>query len=188
MRMMTPARYWRWKDDALPKRIWHYAKVLRRKATVISLEAAPYFYALSQNFGSIEEDHLVAYQDGRLTLAARNVYDALLSGGPLDSITLRKAARMAGAKESEWNRRCGSADGPQDPPVGVGAGSRRYAFISTIVASTSQLSRRRKITNHGAAAPAGTPPGPSALRRCDHQAAGDRATQRALHSSEAARW
>jgi hypothetical protein len=38
---------WRWKDDALNKKIWYYAKVLRRKATLISLITAPYFYALS---------------------------------------------------------------------------------------------------------------------------------------------
>ena len=37
---------WGWKDDALPKRIWYYAKVLQRKATVISLDTAPFFYAL----------------------------------------------------------------------------------------------------------------------------------------------
>jgi len=44
---------WGWKDDALSKRIWYYAKVLRRKATIISLGLAPYFYALSRNEGSI---------------------------------------------------------------------------------------------------------------------------------------
>lgn len=127
---------WGWKDDALPKRIWHYAKVLRRKATVISLETAPYFYALSENFGSIEEDHIVAYREGRLTLAAKNIYEALLAGGPLDSISLRKAARMAGAKESEWNRAL--EDLQMDfkiLPVGVAeAGSWKYAFIYDIVA------------------------------------------------------
>src|SRR5581483_10157166 len=95
---------WRWKDDALPKRIWYYAKILRRKATMISLETAPYFYALSQNYGSPEEDHIIAYDEGRLTLAAKNIYDALLREGQLDSISLRKAARMTSAKESEWNR------------------------------------------------------------------------------------
>ena len=89
---------WGWKDDALPKRIWYYAKVLRRKATMISLETAPYFYALSENYGSFEEDHLVAYEQGHLTLAARNVYEALLTSGPLDSISLRKAGRMAGPR------------------------------------------------------------------------------------------
>ncbi len=95
---------WGWKDDALPKRIWYYAKILHRKATMISLDVVPYFYALSQNYGSPEEDHLVAYEEGRLTLAAKNIYDALLKEGTLDSISLRKAARMTSAKESEWNR------------------------------------------------------------------------------------
>ena len=95
---------WGWKDDALPKRIWYYAKILHRKATMISLDVVPYFYALSQNYGSPEEDHLVAYEEGRLTLAAKNIYDALLKEGSLDSISLRKAARMTSAKESEWNR------------------------------------------------------------------------------------
>ena len=125
---------WGWKDDALPKRIWYYAKILRRKATMISLEVAPFFYALSQNYGSPEEDHLLAYEEGRLTLAARNIYDSLLSSGPLDSITLRKTARMAGARESEWNRAL--EDLQMDfkiLPVGVAeAGSWKYAFIYDI--------------------------------------------------------
>ncbi|HET6845362.1 MAG TPA: crosslink repair DNA glycosylase YcaQ family protein [Anaerolineales bacterium] len=127
---------WGWKDDALSKRIWYYAKVLRRKATVISLEVAPYFYALTHNFGSLTEDHILAYEDGKLTLAAKNIYDALLTGGPLDSIALRKAARMIGAKESEWNRAL--EDLQMDfkiLPVGVAeAGSWRYAFIYDITA------------------------------------------------------
>ena len=80
---------WRWKDDALPKRLWYYGKILRRKATMISFDALPYFYALSENYGSPEEDHWIAYEEGRLTLAAKNVYDALLKEGPLDSISLK---------------------------------------------------------------------------------------------------
>jgi hypothetical protein len=40
---------WSWKDGALGKRLWYYGKVLRRKATMISLSVAPYFYALSEN-------------------------------------------------------------------------------------------------------------------------------------------
>ena len=127
---------WRWKDDALPKRIWYYAKVLRRKATMISLQLAPFFYALSQNFGSISEDHILAYEEGRLTLAARKVYDALLAEGPLDSIALRKASQMAGARESEWTRAL--EDLQKDfkiLPAGVAeAGSWRYAFIYDIAA------------------------------------------------------
>ena len=127
---------WGWKDNALHKRIWYYGKILRRKATMISLEAAPYFYALSGNYGSPEEDHLVAYEEGHLTLAAKNIYDALLKEGALDSISLRKAARMTSAKESEWNRAL--EDLQMDfkiLPVGVAeAGAWKYAFIYQISA------------------------------------------------------
>lgn len=125
---------WTWKDDALPKRIWYYAKILRRKATMISLEVAPFFYALSENYGSAEEDHLLAYEQGHLTLAARNIYEALLTRGPLDSISLRKEARLATAKESEWNRAL--EDLQMDfkiLPIGVAeAGAWKYAFIYNI--------------------------------------------------------
>lgn len=127
---------WGWKDNALPKRIWYYAKILRRKATMVSLEAAPYFYALSENYGSPEEDHLLAYEEGRLTLAAKNIYDALLKEGALDSISLRKAARLTSAKESQWNRAL--EDLQMDfkiLPVGVAeAGAWKYAFIYQITA------------------------------------------------------
>jgi hypothetical protein len=127
---------WGWKDDALPKRIWYYAKILRRKATMISLDIAPYFYALSENYGSPEEDYLVAYNEGRLTQAAKNIYEALLKDGPLDSISLRKAARLTSAKESEWNRAL--EDLQMDfkiLPVGIAeAGAWKYAFIYQITA------------------------------------------------------
>ncbi len=127
---------WRWKDNALPKRFWYYGKILHRRATIISLDVAPYFYALTDNYGSPEEDHLIAYQEGRLTLAAKNIYEALLAQGPLDSISLRKAARMTSAKESEWNRAL--EDLQMDfkiLPVGVAeAGAWKYAFIYEVTA------------------------------------------------------
>ncbi|MBU2609394.1 MAG: winged helix DNA-binding domain-containing protein [Chloroflexi bacterium] len=127
---------WRWKDDALDKRIWYYGKILRRKATFISLEVAPYFYALSENYGSLEEDYLVAYQAGRLTQAAKKIYEALLDNGALDTISLRKSARLANAKESEFNR--AMEDLQKDfkiLPVGIAeAGAWRYAYRYDITA------------------------------------------------------
>jgi hypothetical protein len=127
---------WGWKDDSLPKRMWYYAKVLRRKATLISLKTASYFYALSENYGSIEEDHLMAYERGHLTLAARNIYEALLGYGPLDSISLRKAARLSGERESQWNRALEilQADFKILPVAVAEAGAWRYAFVYDIVA------------------------------------------------------
>ncbi|MGE5072451.1 MAG: DNA glycosylase AlkZ-like family protein [Anaerolineae bacterium] len=147
---------WGWKDNALPKRIWYYAKVLRRRATIISLDVAPYFYALTDNYGSPEEDHLIAYHEGRLTLAAKNIYEALLSEGPLDAIALRKAARMTSAKESEWNRAL--EDLQMDfkiLPVGVAkAGAWKYAFIYQVTARhyPGLAEQARQISEAGARA------------------------------------
>ena len=127
---------WRWKDNALGRRIWYYAKVLRHKATMISLETAPYFYALSENYGNPEEDYLLAYEEGRLTQAARQMYEALLENGPLHTIDLRKAARLENARESEFNKALETLQGDfKILPVGVArAGAWKYSFIYEIVA------------------------------------------------------
>ncbi len=127
---------WGWKDDALGKHIWYYGKILRRKATFISLEVAPYFYALSENFGSPEEDYLLAYEEGRLTQAAKQIYEALLDKGSLDTISLRKEARLLNAKELVFNRAL--EDLQKDfkiMPVGVAeVGAWKYAFRYEITA------------------------------------------------------
>ncbi len=127
---------WGWKDESLDKRWWYYAKILRRKATFISLEIAPYFYALSENFGSPEEDYLVAYEEGRLTQAAKQVYEALLDKGPLDTISLRKEARLQNAKESVFNRALEDLQADfKILPVGIAeAGAWRYAYRYDITA------------------------------------------------------
>jgi hypothetical protein len=122
---------WGWKDDALDKRQWYYAKVLRGKATFISLDIAPFFYALSENYGSPEEDYLIAYEEGRLTQAAKQVYEAILKNGPLNTIDLRSMAHLVNAKDSEFNRALEVLQRDfKILPVGVAqAGSWRYAFI-----------------------------------------------------------
>ncbi len=127
---------WDWKDSSLGKRIWYYGKILRRKATFISLEIAPYFYALSENYGSPEEDYLLAYEEGRLTQAAKQIYETLLDKGSLDTISLRKEARLLNAKESVFNRAL--EDLQKDfkiLPVAVAeVGAWRYAFRYEITA------------------------------------------------------
>lgn len=123
---------WGWKDSLLGEGRCYYAKVLRKKATLIALGAAPYFYALSENYGAPEEDYLTQYQQGRLTQEAKAVYEAVLREGKLDTVALRKAARLAG-DESAY--RFGRAlDELQADfkilPVGVAeVGAWRYAFI-----------------------------------------------------------
>jgi hypothetical protein len=126
---------WGWKDQSLGKKIWYYGKVLRRKATLISMDTAPFLYALSENFGSPEEDHLVAYREGRLTLAAKQVYEALLEGA-MNTIDLRRAARMTSkTSDSEFARALDALQADfKILPIGVAeAGAWKYAFIYDIV-------------------------------------------------------
>jgi hypothetical protein len=127
---------WGWKDNALDKRVWYYAKVLRRKATIISLEVVPYFYALTENYGDYKEDYLIPYEDGRLPQGAKQVYEAILDNGPLHTIDLRRMAHMSNAKDSEFNKALEILQSDfKILPIGVArAGSWNYAFTYEITA------------------------------------------------------
>jgi len=81
---------WRWKDDLLDKRRWFYAKILRGKSTIISMELLPYFYVLSPNFGNPSDDLLIDFQDGRISMEQKLIFNALEKEGQLDTINLRK--------------------------------------------------------------------------------------------------
>jgi hypothetical protein len=127
---------WGWKDQLLGARRWYYAKILRKRATFISLAAVPYFYALSENYGAPGEDYLVQYEEGRMTWEAKSVYEALLAEGPLDTVSLRQMARMTSpASNSPFAR---ALDWLQADfkvlPVGIAeAGAWKYAFIYDLV-------------------------------------------------------
>lgn len=126
---------WQWKDKLLGSRVWYYGKILRKKATMISPNIAPYFYALSNNYGAPEEDYITLYEQGRLSQEARIVYEALLKNGALDTIALRKAAHLSSPEmESRFNKAL--VDLQSDfkiAPVGISrAGGWNYAFIYDI--------------------------------------------------------
>lgn len=126
---------WGWKDQLLGARRWFYGKLLRGKATMVSLPTLKYFYALSENYGD-PNDYLLEYEAGRLTLEARQVYEVLLTHGRLDTLALRREARLAGR---ESNTRFDRAllelqRGLRILPVGVAeAGRWNYAFIYELV-------------------------------------------------------
>ncbi len=123
---------WGWKDNQLDKRNWYYAKVLRGKATMISLDVVPFFYALTENYGNPEEDYLQLYRDGLLSQAGRAIFEALLAEGPLDTITLRRKSNMP-SKSSKAAFDRGLAELQRDfkiLPVGTAnTGGWRYSFI-----------------------------------------------------------
>jgi hypothetical protein len=127
---------WSWKDSLLGTGVWYYAKVLRKRATMISLEVAPYFYALSENFGSPEDDYLNQYEQGRMTQESRAVYEALLSESPLDTVALRRATHMTSREsDSRFNRALIELQVDfKILPVGVTqSGAWRYAFAYDLV-------------------------------------------------------
>lgn len=122
---------WGWKDEALGKGWWYYAKVLRKKATFIALDTIPLLYALSENFGSPETDYLEQYRQGTLTQEAKAIYEALLREGPLHTIALRKVTFMtADASKARFERALTELQADfKILPTGVAqAGAWRYAF------------------------------------------------------------
>lgn len=122
---------WGWKDELLDKRVWYYARILRRRNTFLSYELLPFFYALSPNYGDPDEDYLLQYDQGLLTQESKLVYEALLKEGPLDSISLRRAARLSNPDSTaRFNRALDTLQIEfKVMPTGVAeAGAWRYAF------------------------------------------------------------
>jgi hypothetical protein len=123
---------WGWKDAMLDRKVWHYAKVLRGKATLISLEILPYFYALSENYGDPEQDYQELFDQGLLSREAKIIYETLLREGPLDTVNLRRKIQMtAKASNSPFERALTLLQRDfKIMPVGVAAaGAWRYSFI-----------------------------------------------------------
>jgi hypothetical protein len=125
-------RTWGWKDDALDKKQWYYGKLIRHKATLVSLDFLPNLYALSENYGDYEHDYLEEYRAGRLSAEAKAIYDALLKNGALDAVRLRREAHLsAEASKPRFERALTELQvGLKVLPVGIAeAGAWRYAFI-----------------------------------------------------------
>ena len=122
---------WSWKDQMLDQRRWYYGKLLRGKATFVSLEILPNFYALSPRLADLD-DYREAYLAGHLTHEAKAIADVLLKRGPQNSVGLRQITRMtAQNSKSRFNRALTDLQrGLWILPIGIAeAGSWRYAFI-----------------------------------------------------------
>lgn len=122
---------WRWKDSMLDQKSWYYGKLLRRRATLVSLEIIPYFYALSERVGDLD-DYMLLYDEGRLTFEEKSIADALLKHGAQNTIELRRKAQLSSkSAKSRFERALAALQGGLwILPVGVAeAGAWRYAFI-----------------------------------------------------------
>jgi len=129
------SKSWGWKDRALGRRWWYYGKLLRRKATLVSLDLLPAFYACSENYGSLD-DYVEEYRAGTMTAEAKRVYEVLLEQGPLDTVRLRRESHMAAeGSKSRFERALVELQvGLKVLPIGVAeAGAWRYAFVYELV-------------------------------------------------------
>ena len=122
---------WNWKDSLLDKKVWYYARTLRHRNTMISLDLIPTFYALSPNFGSPEDDIHDQYMQGEIPLEAKLIFDTLLDKGPLDTISLRKESHLSSASSTQpFTRALNILQRDLKVlPTGIAeAGAWRYAF------------------------------------------------------------
>jgi hypothetical protein len=92
-------RTWEWKDDIPSRKEAWYGKIIRGKPAFVAMEDLPALYALSSNYGELD-DYLEAYADGMMSNEAKTVYEVLLAEGPLPTSTLRKASGLGGGGEN----------------------------------------------------------------------------------------
>jgi hypothetical protein len=147
---------WGWKDAMLDQRRWYYGKLLRGKATLVSLSMLPYFYALSERVGDLD-DYNLAYDDGKLTWEAKSVADAVFKSGPLNTIDLREKAHLSAASAKYRFDRALTVlqGGLWLLPVGISnAGAWHYSFIYELFERwyPDVLSHARKINRREAGA------------------------------------
>jgi hypothetical protein len=123
---------WGWKDELLSRKKCFYARILCKRNFFVSLDLLPNLYALTRNTGDPHEDHKILYDSGELSHAAFVIYETILNSGPMDTITLKRAARLTGKEgDKQFNQ---AIDFLQNDikilPVGISrSGGWHYAFI-----------------------------------------------------------
>lgn len=123
-------RVWVWKNDLPASKRAYYGKAIAGKPVFISLKILPYLYAL--NARDVREE----YRHGRMSHAAKRVYDALHERGPMPTMALRAAAGFG----RDTNRYHRALDDLQRALVvmPVGAVIERGAWASQIFGLVAQ--------------------------------------------------
>ena len=97
-------RAWTWKDNLLSSGRHYYGSALGNYRLFISRRLLPYLWAVSDlNYGGDPDDYLELYEDGKLSLDAKNVYAVLRQRGPSSTTILRKESGLYG-KGPIWAR------------------------------------------------------------------------------------
>lgn len=128
------SKSWSWKDGSLGSTRWYYAKLLRKRATMVAPRLQPVFYALTKNYGDLD-DYLELVRDGVMTHEARLIYEAMLEYGPLNTVELRRRAALSSSEsKARFERALVELQIDMKAlPIGVAeAGAWRYSFVYDI--------------------------------------------------------
>ncbi|MHB1007257.1 MAG: AlkZ-related protein [Chloroflexota bacterium] len=95
---------WNWKDRLFAGGHFYYGKALGNYRLFVSTDMLPYLWALSElNYGGEPDDYLELYQDGKLSVDAKNIYRVLREHGPASTTVLRRASGIASGDDA-WSR------------------------------------------------------------------------------------
>jgi hypothetical protein len=122
---------WEWKDTLPSQKQVFYGKILRGKGTLISLSLLPCFYALSKNYGGLD-DYLIEYEEGRMSEEAKRIYEVLLEQGASPTGVLRREAGLWGkSNTSRFDRALTELQrGLKIAKVGISDTNRwRYSYV-----------------------------------------------------------
>lgn len=90
-------RAWSWKDSIFSRGGVLYAKAFGNYRVFISRSLLPYLYATGDlNYGGEEGDYLELYEDGKLSLDAKNIYASILEHGVSSTTMLRRYSHLGG--------------------------------------------------------------------------------------------
>ena len=96
---------WRWKDALLDKKVWYYAKILRNKSTIVSLELVDHFIALSNTASQGMGEFEYLFRIGKRSRLELEIFSQLTQFGPLDAISLKqRASRTLSFSPGEYDR------------------------------------------------------------------------------------
>jgi hypothetical protein len=91
-------RAWYWKDHLFATGDFFYGKALGNYRLFVTRGLLPYLWALSDmNYGGEPDDYLELYQDGKLSLDAKTIYQILRERGPSSTTILRRQSGLLGA-------------------------------------------------------------------------------------------
>ncbi|MBM4440796.1 MAG: winged helix DNA-binding domain-containing protein [Candidatus Rokubacteria bacterium] len=98
---------WRLKDELPAAKQCYYGKILRGRPCLVALDLFPAFYALVRA-AQRARDYRIEFRDGRLTLTARRIMDALTAEHPQYTRGLRASCFMLEARQTrEFERAMG---------------------------------------------------------------------------------